>query len=132
MIGEPDRAFARGFQNSPSQERRLDGDTPRLEQIFDCAQNPFSVPSATKHPREFGEYKELNEHTAGGAGSCEGRTGFPGLDRIVVQVGASPYVGIGDNHYHCLLAFAASISSNVIGAPACPRKSAILQRSSRS
>jgi hypothetical protein len=40
------------------------------------------------------------------------------LDGIVVKVGTSPYVCIGGNHYHCLLAFAASISSKVMRPPA--------------
>ena len=77
VIGEPNRTLAGGFQNSPGQCGRLDGHAPRLEQALDCAQYLFSVPPATKHPRQFSQNKKRNEYTACRTRCCKGRAPVP-------------------------------------------------------
>jgi hypothetical protein len=132
VIGEARRAVAGRLQSFPCNDRRLDGHASRLKQALQSVQNPFPLPSATKHPRQFSENEKWKEDATRRTSLREGGTSFSRLRRLVVEIGPRPYISIRSMHHHCLRAFASSISSKVMTPSAWPPSSAIFQRSSRS
>jgi hypothetical protein len=117
VIGKSGRAFAGSLQGSPGNQWRFDGHATGLKKGFDCMENSLSLPLAAENPGQLRQDKKRNENPRRRTGFYKGRASLPGLGRIIVEIGSSPYVGISYEHYHCLLALAASISSNVITLP---------------
>jgi len=98
VIGNGAAGCAGGLDGLLGEAGRFDGDTARVEQAFESGENALRGPSGAEHPGEFGEDDEGQEDAAFRTGVGQRPTGALRLRRVVVEEGARPDIGVGDDH----------------------------------